>query len=54
MTFVYRVHVNPEPKDYPTKKEAFRQARNLATACGKPIWVTKEPMPKMISLDGGK
>jgi hypothetical protein len=39
---VYRVHINPEPRDFTTKKEAVRQAKNWATACQKPILVTRE------------
>jgi hypothetical protein len=46
---VYRVHINPEPVDYDTKAEAFRQAKNLARASGHNIRVTEEeiPVPKV-------
>lgn len=39
---VYRVHINPEPKDFDSKAEALRQAQNWASAAGGAIRVTEE------------
>lgn len=47
---VYRVHLTSGDRDYPSKAEAFRQARNIASAVAamggeRGIWVTKESVP---------
>jgi hypothetical protein len=42
---VYRVHLNSGDHDYTSKREAFRQAGNIAAASGAIVAVTKEEVP---------
>ena len=40
--FRYRVHLNSGDLLFDTKAEAFRQAKNIATASQQNVWVTRE------------
>jgi sugar/nucleoside kinase (ribokinase family) len=42
----YRIHLTGGDMVRDTKKEAFRQARNIARASGSPVLVTPEPRPR--------
>jgi hypothetical protein len=49
MKTVYRIHLNGGDHDYPTLKEAKRQAQNIANASGIIVGITKERIAEIPS-----